>query len=135
MNYFYILTIITAFLNFLLTASNSLFCDLLTSWSEAKPFPRIRHFTLPSPHHVVCTLLTLPSLRHFRFKVVHITELLGVPSVALIIPRGGCVSKAPRDVDVCPCCSGIVLACGGTGHGHCCSVAMRESGDVIDILG
>lgn len=44
-------------------------------------------------------------------------------------------SKALRDVDVCPCCSGIVLACGGPRRGHSCSAAMRESEDVIGVLG
>lgn len=44
-------------------------------------------------------------------------------------------SKAPRDVNVCPCCSGVVLACGGAGHGHWSSVATRESGGVIELVG
>lgn len=53
-----------------------------------------------------------------------------------ITPRAGCF-LAPRDVDVCPCCSGTgtVLVSGGTGCAHWCSAALRESGDVIEILG
>lgn len=35
---------------------------------------------------------------------------------------------------MCPCCSGIALACGGPGRGRWCLAAMRESGGVIEIL-
>lgn len=73
--------------------------------------------------------------KHFKFQVVQWLEFLSVLSEHHS-QSWLCLSpKALRDVDVCPCCSGVVLACGGAGHGHWCSVAMRESGVWLRLLG
>lgn len=84
-------------------------------------------YCLPSAPSCCLHISDTSLSKHFQFQVVQWLSF-SVCSVS-IIARAGCVSA--QGTGGCGCVSVLfwaVLACGGAGHGLCCSVALRESG-------